>query len=67
MKGSKDFSLCRHKSKSYLSVNDGEVRILICVDTYYNFDLLPLNFKLGCHISINEGEVRNSIYVDKDK
>ena len=47
MKGSKDFNLCRHRSKSELSVNEGEVRILICVDTDYNFDLLPLNSKLG--------------------
>ena len=56
MKGSKDFNLCRHRSKSELSINRGVVRILICVDTDLNLDT-----------SINEGEVRNSMYVDKDK
>ena len=49
--GSKDFNLCWHRSKSELSINRGVVRILICVDTDYNFDLLPLNFKLGWHKS----------------
>ena len=36
MKGSKDFNLCRHRSKSKLSINRGVVRILICVDTDLN-------------------------------
>ena len=36
MKGSKDFNLCRHISKSELSINRGVVRILMCVDTDLN-------------------------------